>query len=137
MAKFWRDPPESCLTATCQASTGFHDFDQALKMVYGLAPDLDQEPEEGNVEYKLRLVNVTPERQTRLASQMNWRLNESPAKRIDVMPGNGGAAEARYMLGYGDDGSPAGLSDEDLVASLCTLRAIRFVLLEASLEDAL
>ena len=124
MAKFWRDPPESCLTATCQASTGFHDFDQALKMVYGLAPDLDQEPEEGNVEYKLRLVNVTPERQTRLASQMNWRLNESPAKRIDVMPGNGGAAEARYMLGYGDDGSPAGLSDEDLVASLCTLRAI-------------
>ena len=48
--------------------------------------------ESGNVEYKLNLVNCSPERIEHLVTQLQWRLAE----------GNG---EALYELGVGDDGT--------------------------------
>jgi GTP-binding protein 1 len=66
---------------------------------------LPQEVEEGNVEYKLKLVSPTPERFAQLVSQMKWRLTE-------------GMGEAVYEIGVSDDGMPTGISDDDLAKSL-------------------
>lgn len=72
---------------------------------------LPQEVEEGNVEYKRALINPTPERLDKLTSQLKWRLFE----------GNG---EALYEIGVDDDGSPYGLTDAELNASIANLREI-------------
>ncbi|XP_070571097.1 GTP-binding protein 2-like isoform X2 [Ptychodera flava] len=69
---------------------------------------LPPEIEEGNVEYKLKLVNPSPFRFEHLVTQMKWRLRE-------------GQGEAIYEIGVEDNGMLAGLSDEDLDASLKTL----------------
>lgn len=70
--------------------------------------DLPQEIEEGNIEYKLKIVDPTPERFAQLVSQMKWRLME-------------GQGEAIYELGVEDDGTLRGLSEADLDASIRTL----------------
>lgn len=70
---------------------------------------LDPENDCGNIEYKLKLVSPTADRLTHLISQMNFRLSE-------------GLGEAIYEIGVQDDGVPEGLSDEDLAASIATLR---------------
>jgi len=85
--------------------------------VQGSAAPLPQEVEEGNVEYKLKLVNVTPERLEHLVTQMNWRLNEGSRQ-------SDGRGEAVYQLGFEDSGHPLGLSDLELRSSLHTLRAM-------------
>lgn len=72
------------------------------------AAHLPQEVEEGNVEYKLKLVNPSPERFEHLVTQLKWRITE-------------GMGEAIYEIGVEDDGVPAGLSEEDLAASIHTL----------------
>mmetsp|Transcript_44786 Transcript_44786/g.112902 ORF Transcript_44786/g.112902 Transcript_44786/m.112902 type:complete len:659 (+) Transcript_44786:76-2052(+) len=72
---------------------------------------LEQEVEEGNVEYKLMLVNPSPERLVRLISQLKWRLSE-------------GDGEAIYELGVEDNGYLYGLTDEQMSASLATLTAM-------------
>nr|KAG5704212.1 hypothetical protein BaRGS_012500 [Batillaria attramentaria] len=64
--------------------------------------------EEGNVEYKLKLVNPSPSRLEHLVTQMKWRLEE----------GNG---EAIYEIGVEDNGILTGLTNADLQASLSTL----------------
>ncbi|KAJ3207914.1 GTP binding protein [Dinochytrium kinnereticum] len=64
--------------------------------------------DEGNVEYKLKLVNPPPERLEHLITQMKWRLAE-------------GHGEAMYEVGVADDGEVVGLSPEDMEASLSTL----------------
>ncbi|XP_077999195.1 GTP-binding protein 2-like [Glandiceps talaboti] len=69
---------------------------------------LPPEIEEGNVEYKLKLVNPSPFRFEHLVTQMKWRLRE-------------GQGEAIYEIGVEDNGMLAGLLDEDLEASLETL----------------
>jgi GTPase len=61
------------------------------------------------VEYKLKLVDPTPERLVHLVTQMKWRLTE-------------GSGEAIYEIGVEDGGVPAGLSDAELAKSLATLR---------------
>ena len=71
-------------------------------------PNLEQEDDEGNCEYKWRLVDPTPERFERLVTQMQFRLNE-------------GGTEAIYEIGVEDNGNPKGLSDADLKKSLATL----------------
>lgn len=81
----------------------------------GVATPLPQEVEEGNVEYKLKLVGVTPARLQHLITQMNWRLNEGSR-------GSDGRGEAIYQLGFEDNGHPLGLSDQDLRFSIQTLR---------------
>jgi GTPase len=69
---------------------------------------LGQEVEEGNVEYKLKLVDPTPERFQHLVSQLKWRLAE-------------GQGEALYEIGVEDNGFPKGLSEEELAKSKATL----------------
>ena len=70
-----------------------------------LAAEVD---ESGNVEYKLNLVNCSPERIEHLVTQLQWRLAE----------GNG---EALYELGVGDDGTLIGMTSEERDATLATL----------------
>ncbi|KAI8844234.1 hypothetical protein BC829DRAFT_446006 [Chytridium lagenaria] len=70
---------------------------------------LPQEIEEGNVEYKLKLVNLPPERVEHLITQLKWRLAE-------------GGGEAMYEIGVADNGELIGLNPRDLEASLSTLR---------------
>ncbi|CAM9243893.1 unnamed protein product, partial [Sphacelaria rigidula] len=55
-----------------------------------------EEDDEGNVEYKLKLVDPPLDRLEHLVTQMNWRLNE-------------GKGECMYMLGYADDGRATGV----------------------------
>ncbi|XP_030627801.1 GTP-binding protein 2 [Chanos chanos] len=72
-------------------------------------PYLPPEAEEGNIEYKLKLVNPTQYRFEHLATQMKWRLQE-------------GRGEAVYQIGVEDNGLLVGLSEEDMRASLKTLQ---------------
>ncbi|KDQ10707.1 hypothetical protein BOTBODRAFT_177988 [Botryobasidium botryosum FD-172 SS1] len=71
-------------------------------------PRLTPEVEEGNVEYKLKLINPTPERFTKLVTQLKWRLLE-------------GGGQALYEIGVSDSGQLVGLSRKDLEESLDTL----------------
>ena len=70
---------------------------------------LPPEPQMGNIEYKLKLVNPTQQRLQHLVTQMKWRLRE----------GNG---EAIYEMGVEDNGIMTGLSEEDMDSSLDTLQ---------------
>lgn len=76
------------------------DFEQGI---------LPPEPQLGNIEYKLKLINPTFERFEHLVTQMKWRLRE-------------GKGEAVYEIGVLDSGFLHGLSDADMAASLDTLR---------------
>ncbi|KAJ8371766.1 hypothetical protein AAFF_G00302360 [Aldrovandia affinis] len=72
-------------------------------------PYLPPEAEEGNIEYKVRLPAPTQYRFEHLVTQMKWRLQE-------------GRGEAVYQIGVEDNGLLVGLSQEDMRASLKTLR---------------
>lgn len=74
-------------------------------------PYLPPEAEEGNIEYKLKLVNPTQYRFEHLATQMKWRLQE-------------GRGEAVYQIGVEDNGMLVGLSEEDMRTSLRTLHKL-------------
>lgn len=64
--------------------------------------------EEGNVEYKLKLLNPSTSRFEHLVTQMKWRLQE-------------GRGEAIYEIGVADSGVLTGLNEEELRISLDTL----------------
>ncbi|KAL3309240.1 hypothetical protein Ciccas_012213 [Cichlidogyrus casuarinus] len=81
---------------------------------------LPPEVEEGNIEYKRKLVKPTPERFEHLVTQMKWRLTE-------------GSGEAIYRLGVDDNGSVTGLSPADMAASLRTLQRMA-IRLNATLQ---
>ncbi|KAK0083406.1 hypothetical protein PV325_008831 [Microctonus aethiopoides] len=70
---------------------------------------LPPEPEHGNIEYKLKLVNPSNQRFEHLVTQMKWRLQE-------------GHGEAIYQIGVEDNGRLVGLSRDEMKASLKTLR---------------
>lgn len=70
---------------------------------------LDPENEYGNVEYKLRLTDPTPERVERLVTQLKWRIRE-------------GHGEAILYLGVKDDGLFVGLTPDEINLSLKTLQ---------------
>ncbi|KAM9770875.1 GTP-binding protein 2b [Menidia menidia] len=72
-------------------------------------PFLPPEAEEGNIEYKLKLVNPTQYRFEHLATQLKWRLQE-------------GRGEAVYQIGVEDNGLLVGLTEADMRASLKTLK---------------
>ncbi|CAK9304200.1 unnamed protein product [Gordionus sp. m RMFG-2023] len=76
---------------------------------YKYSMRMPPELEEGNIEYKLKLINPTNARLENLITQMKWRLRE----------GNG---EAIYELGVEDQGYFAGLSKKDLELSKITLK---------------
>ncbi|XP_019720207.1 GTP-binding protein 2 [Hippocampus comes] len=81
----------------------FHSFKPSNN-----APYLPPEVEEGNIEYKLKLVDPTQSRFEHLVTQMKWRLQE-------------GRGEAVYQIGVEDNGMLVGLSEDDMRASLTTL----------------
>ncbi|KAL0269757.1 UNVERIFIED_CONTAM: hypothetical protein PYX00_007387 [Menopon gallinae] len=81
-------------------SAAFKDFSHCQQ--------LPPEPQAGNIEYKLKLINPSKTRFQHLVTQMKWRLRE-------------GQGEAIYEIGVEDDGALAGLQNGDLVASLQTL----------------
>lgn len=76
---------------------------------------LPPEPQVGNVEYKLKLVNPSKQRFEHLVTQMKWRLRE-------------GQGEAIYEIGVEDSGILTGLSEQEMNASLQTLRQMAFKL---------
>ena len=63
---------------------------------------------QGNIEYKLKLTNISNARFARLVTQLKWRLLE-------------GGGQAYYELGVADSGALIGLSRADLEESLETL----------------
>jgi len=70
---------------------------------------LPPEPQTGNIEYKLKLVNPSDGRLEHLVTQMKWRLRE-------------GSGEAIYEMGVEDDGVMTGLNREEMEMSLDTLQ---------------
>ncbi|MEM1537884.1 MAG: GTP-binding protein [Candidatus Nezhaarchaeales archaeon] len=72
---------------------------------------LAKEVEEGNVEYKLKVMPKDEERLEKLASQMKYRLNE-------------GGGEAIYELGVSDKGELVGLTIEEYEESLRHLEEV-------------
>lgn len=73
------------------------------------ATHLGQEDDEGSVEYKWKLVGITPDRFEHLLSQMKFRVTE-------------GQGECIYEVGVADDGLPKGLAESDFLETLATLR---------------
>ncbi|XP_022912796.2 GTP-binding protein 2-like [Onthophagus taurus] len=69
---------------------------------------LPPEPQTGNVEYKLKLINPSKNRLEHLITQLNWRLHEGRGKAI-------------YEIGVEDNGVLKGLSEEEMSNSLDTL----------------
>nr|VZI29363.1 unnamed protein product [Spirometra erinaceieuropaei] len=69
---------------------------------------LPPEVEEGNIEYKLKLVNPSQNRFEHLITQMKWRLDE-------------GGGQAIYRLGVDDNGAVSGLTVTEMAASLSTI----------------
>ncbi|KAI9097268.1 GTP-binding protein 2-like protein [Phlyctochytrium arcticum] len=70
---------------------------------------LPPEVEQGNVEYKLQLINTPPDRLEHLITQLKWRLAE-------------GYGEAMYEIGVSDKGVLVGLTQENLNNSFATLK---------------
>ena len=75
-----------------------------------LARALEPERDDGNREYKRRLVDVAPERFEELVTQLHWRCLAE------------GAGEALYDLGVDDDGTVFGLSECEMEESVATLK---------------
>ncbi|KAH0579230.1 GTP-binding protein 2 [Termitomyces sp. J132] len=71
-------------------------------------PRLVPENDDGNVEYKLQLLEPSPARFARLVTQLKWRLLE-------------GGGQAYYELGVADSGALVGLPRVELEQSLETL----------------
>jgi len=69
---------------------------------------LPPEPQLGNIEYKLKLLNPSKTRFQHLVTQLKWRLRE-------------GGGEAIYEIGVEDSGILAGLPSFEMEASLKTL----------------
>lgn len=69
---------------------------------------MEPEKEDGNVEYKLKLVGATPERIQGLTSQMRYRCDE-------------GGSECIYNLGVEDDGTQTGITEEEYKETIATL----------------
>ncbi len=104
---------------------GFCDDDNSNNLIKKLPPEV----EEGNIEYKvwsnsetivfvfnfeilllkLKLIDPTPTRFEHLVTQMKWRLQE-------------GFGEAIYEIGVEDNGSCCGLSEDEMIKSLNTLK---------------
>lgn len=79
-----------------------------LSIELELIPRLVPEADDGNVEYKLQLLDPSPARFARLVTQMKWRLLE-------------GGGQAYYELGVADSGDLIGLPRAELERSLETL----------------
>jgi hypothetical protein len=74
-------------------------------------PKLVPEADQGNIEYKLQLLNPSPARFARLVTQLKWRLLE-------------GGGQAYYELGVADSGALVGLGRVELERTLETLECM-------------
>ena len=72
---------------------------------------MDPEKNDGNIEYKLKLVNKNTERIEELATQMRYRCNE----------GNG---ECIYNIGVEDNGNILGISDDEFNETIEILKSM-------------
>jgi GTPase len=70
--------------------------------------DFLKEDDEGNCEYKLKLVLPSDDRLDHLATQMKFRVRE-------------GKGEAHYRIGVEDNGRPTGLEQGDMLESMRTI----------------
>ncbi|XP_018328629.1 GTP-binding protein 2 isoform X3 [Agrilus planipennis] len=91
--------PDDC-SPNCVQQTNLHNINQNV---------LPPEPQVGNIEYKLKIINPSKQRFEHLVTQMKWRLRE-------------GQGEAIYEIGVEDTGALTGLSCNDMTASLQTLK---------------
>ena len=66
---------------------------------------MEKENEEGNIEYKLKVIHTDSKRLQELTTQMAYRLNE-------------GSGECIYILGVNDTGDMIGIDDEDYKLSI-------------------
>ena len=73
------------------------------------SPYLPEELDNGNLEYKLKLTDITPEKLQKRITQMQFRLRE----------GNG---ICRYLLGVEDSGNPLGISSLEMQSSIDTIK---------------
>ena len=73
------------------------------------SPYLPEELDNGNLEYKLKLTDITPEKLQKRITQMKFRLRE----------GNG---ICRYLLGVEDSGNPLGISSLEMQSSIDTIK---------------
>lgn len=69
---------------------------------------MEPEKEDGNIEYKLKLVDKNPLRIEQIATQMRYRTEE-------------GDSECIYIVGVTDDGKLEGVTDDEFVKSFNTL----------------
>ncbi|CAL1531257.1 unnamed protein product [Lymnaea stagnalis] len=100
--------PDESFCDTQATRLQYHQSQDLQSMMEELPSNLPPEEEEGNIEYKLKLVKPSDFRMEHLVTQMKWRLEE-------------GHGEAIYEIGVEDSGFLAGLSDTELDASLATL----------------
>ena len=72
--------------------------------------NLPSEVEEGNIEYKRNILNLTPEKITKYGTQMLWRINEGR----DTT----GFNEAYYYIGIEDNGKISSMNNAQIKESL-------------------
>jgi hypothetical protein len=75
------------------------------------AERVDPEDDEGNIEYKWRLVDLPDERLEHLVSQMKFRIHE-------------GSGKAYYRIGVRDNGVSHGLTADELLKSIVNLMSM-------------
>ncbi|DBA05304.1 TPA: hypothetical protein N0F65_007466 [Lagenidium giganteum] len=97
-----------------------HEYERVLESNERTFQKLPSEVEEGNVEYKLQLLDPSPDRLKQLVTQLHWRLNE-------------GKGVAFYEVGVRDNGVAIGINEQSMVKSLTTLSRMCQVL-QADLE---
>lgn len=73
--------------------------------------NLNPENDDGNIEYKYKLTNFTPEKMEKRTTQMKYRIDE-------------GCGEAFYCIGVMDDGTPLGLNETEYNESVTNLHLI-------------
>jgi GTPase len=69
---------------------------------------MNPEKDDGNIEYKLKLIDKTKERVDELSTQMRYRVDE-------------GCGEAIYVIGVTDDGEIIGVTDDEFTESFNNL----------------
>jgi GTPase len=78
---------------------------------------LDQEPEEGSIEYKLHLVSISGHRLEKFKSQLKWRVAEGSRNSMKL-------GIATYYIGVEDSGIPLGISGKQLIESIKNLKKV-------------
>ena len=88
-------------------------MEDAIEGIHDICLDdnLEQEKDDGNIEYKRELLNLDEETVNRRMTQMKYRIYE-------------GLGEALYFIGVADDGSLIGLNEEEYKQSALNLEMI-------------